>query len=327
MNKMWYPLKFKPILHIKLWGGLNLKKFCNKPIKGKKVGESWELSTIENNISIVKNGSLKGKTLTELLNLYPYEILGKNFVKYKEKFPLLIKFIDASENLSIQVHPNDSYAQLKHKQNGKNEMWYIVNAEKDSYIVAGFNRKLSKDEFLEHLKNNSIEKILNKIYVKKGDVIYIPAGTIHSIGKGIVLAEIQQASDITYRVYDYNRKDENGNLRPLHIEDAINVLDFDSINIQPITYEIKDEGSTKILRCPYFSVNLISCIIGSSYYYKNEDNNFKIIMIINGYGTIENEQFQKIEYAAGDTFLIPAAIEHFKINSKLKSDILEIFSE
>lgn len=322
-----YPLKFKPILFQKIWGGLNLKKFCNKPIKGKKIGESWELSTIEGYISVVKNGIYKGKTITDLINYYPIEILGYNYLKYKEHFPLLIKFIDAAENLSIQVHPDDNYAKQKNYQNGKSELWYIINAQQDSYIIAGFNTKITKEEFLYYLTTNNVELILNKIYVKRGDFIYIPAGTIHAIGKGIVLAEIQQSSDITYRVYDYNRKDNNGNLRPLHIEDAINVLNFNAINNQPIKYEPVQNMSVEILRSPYFYVNFINCLTESSFIYKNKEDKFKILIFTNGYGFLESENFDKIEYSAGDTFLIPAINKEFAITSKLKTDIIEVFLE
>jgi len=231
-----YPLKFKPILKEKIWGGNNLSQLLNKKKTGKKIGESWEISGVDNNISIVSNGFLKGNNLQEVIEIYMNELVGdKIYDIFGTEFPLLIKFIDAQEDLSIQVHPNNNQAKEKHNAFGKTEIWYVLHAEKEAKLISGFSKELTKDLLHKHLINNTLEETLNYEKVKTGDVFFIPSGRIHSIGKGIVVAEIQQTSDITYRLFDYNRL-ENGKLRELHTQDALDVIDFQRYNSYKTNY-------------------------------------------------------------------------------------------
>ena len=200
MTSKLYPLQFEPILKDRIWGGEKLKTVLNKPITSKITGESWELSTVEGDVSIVANGSLKGKTLTDIIEELPNEILGaKVYKRFGKQFPLLFKYLDAREDLSIQVHPNDKLAKERHNSFGKTEMWYIMQADADARIIVGFKENSSKEEYLENLNNNSLVSILDDVKVKQGDVFFLETGTVHAIGAGLVVAEIQQTSDITYR--------------------------------------------------------------------------------------------------------------------------------
>ncbi|MBN4082894.1 class I mannose-6-phosphate isomerase, partial [bacterium AH-315-A23] len=224
-----YPIKFEPILKDKIWGGEKLKTLFNKKSTRKDIGESWEVSDVNGNVSVVTNGDLKGKTLQEILRLYKDQLVGENVYKnFGDNFPLLIKFIDAKEALSIQVHPNDDLAKERHNSFGKTEMWYVMQAEDEGDLIVGFNKDSSKEEYVEHLENKKLLEILNQEKVKKGDVYFIPTGRIHAIGAGVLLAEIQQTSDITYRVYDWDRLDDEGNSRELHTELALDAIDYSS---------------------------------------------------------------------------------------------------
>jgi len=224
---MLYPLKFQPILKDKIWGGKKLKNLFNKAAETDKLGESWELSGYENDESVVTNGFLAGNNLAELIEIYMDELVGdKVYNQYGLSFPLLFKLIDANENLSIQVHPGDEVAAERHNSYGKTEMWYVVDADPDGKLIIGFTKDCTREEYLDALDNDKVEDLLQHVPVKKGDVFFIPAGLVHAIGKGVVVAEIQQSSDITYRIYDFKRVDEQGNERELHTEQALDVIDF-----------------------------------------------------------------------------------------------------
>ena len=226
---MLYPLKFSPILKDKIWGGTKLKSLFNKPAETDKLGESWELSGYEGDESVVTNGFLKGNNLTELIEIYMGELIGDTiFDEYGMSFPLLFKLIDANENLSIQVHPGDEVAAERHNSYGKTEMWYVVDADPGSELIIGFSEDCSRETYLDAMASDRVEDLLQKVPVKKGDVFFIPAGRVHAIGEGVVVAEIQQSSDITYRIYDYKRKDDNGNERELHTEQALDVINFEA---------------------------------------------------------------------------------------------------
>ena len=227
-----YPLKFEPILKQTLWGGDKIIPFkhLNSDLKG--VGESWEISGVEDNESVVANGPDKGLTLADMVRRYREELVGEaNYARFGNKFPLLIKFIDAKQDLSIQVHPADDLAKNVHNSMGKTEMWYVISAQEGAGLYSGFSKQITPDEYVERVENNTIMDVLQFHPVKSGDVFFLPAGRIHAIGKGIFIAEIQQTSDITYRIYDYNRKDANGKGRELHTALAKDAIDYKCILI------------------------------------------------------------------------------------------------
>ncbi|MDD4362521.1 MAG: class I mannose-6-phosphate isomerase, partial [Bacteroidales bacterium] len=223
----WYPLAFEPIMKKVLWGGSALAEFKQLDFDSRQIGESWEISAVKGSVSLLENGALKGKTLEELISLDPEGLLGsKVYERYGSDFPLLIKWIDTAADLSIQVHPDDAFARTQGLRFGKTELWYVVRAESEASLIAGFNKELSREEYLRRIAENSIEEVLLQHPVQAGDVFMIPPGRVHSIGKGILLAEIQQSSDITYRIYDFQRKDCRGRTRALHTELAAKCLDY-----------------------------------------------------------------------------------------------------
>lgn len=321
-----YPLKFKPILKEKIWGGQNLKSTLNKKLPpNKHVGESWEISGIENNISVVENGFLEGNDLNELIEIYMGDLVGdKIFEQFGLEFPLLIKFIDANDVLSIQVHPDDELAIQRHNSNGKTEMWYIISAQKDAELISGFNHEMDKDHYLHHLKNNEISEILNHEKVKSGDVFYIPAGRVHAIGAGIVLAEIQQTSDVTYRIYDWNRKDNNGNLRDLHTEEALDAIDFNAYDNYKTEYKSIKNISSKILTNKYFETSILEFDQDIEKNYNLLDS-FVIFICLEGKFEIRYYESEIITVEKGETILIPAVIEHLTLKPVVKSKLLEVY--
>lgn len=319
-----YPLKFKPILKEKIWGGNNLSQLLNKKKTGKKIGESWEISGVDNNISIVSNGFLKGNNLQEVIEIYMNELVGdKIYDIFGTEFPLLIKFIDAQEDLSIQVHPNNNQAKEKHNAFGKTEIWYVLHAEKEAKLISGFSKELTKDLLHKHLINNTLEETLNYEKVKTGDVFFIPSGRIHSIGKGIVVAEIQQTSNITYRLFDYNRL-ENGKLRELHTQDALDVIDFQRYNSYKTNYSPVLNQSVKLESCEFFTVNLLefNSLIEKDFQLLDS---FVIYLCIDGKIDIQTEGNEIVTIQTGDTVLIPASIRKLILNPSKTSKILEIY--
>lgn len=321
-----YPLKFKPILKEKIWGGQNLKSSLNKNIPAdKKIGESWELSGVENSVSVVENGFLAENELDDLIEIYMGDLVGDRvYDQFGISFPLLIKFIDANDVLSIQVHPDDELAKQRHNSNGKTEMWYIVNAKKDAELISGFNCEMDKNNYLNHLKNNELPKILNYEKVKAGDVYNIPAGRVHAIGAGIVLAEIQQTSDITYRIFDWNRKDDNGNYRELHTDEAIDAIDYKVYDNYKTEYKSVKNKTSQILSNKYFETNILDFnnTIEKNY---NQVDSFVIYMCLEGKFEIEYYKSEKITVEKGETVLIPAVIEHLILNPIIESKLIEIY--
>ena len=236
---MLYPVTFRPILKSVIWGGADICPFKGIEPLQDGIGESWELSHVEGNVSVVAEGSLAGKSLEELINTYGDKLLGKKVMdSFGTTFPLLIKFIDAKQDLSIQVHPDDELAMKRHQSMGKTEMWYIVDAEPDAKLIYGFKKEISRNEFERRITDNTLLDICNQVPVKKGDVFFIDSGTLHAIGKGILIAEIQQNSNTTYRVYDYGRVGKDGRPRELHVDKAIEVT-----KLQPISRDIKPLAS------------------------------------------------------------------------------------
>jgi mannose-6-phosphate isomerase len=315
-----YPLQFEPILKERIWGGTKLKTFLNKPITSNITGESWEISTVENDVSVVANGSLKGKSLNELINEFPEAVLGtKVYAQFGKQFPLLFKYLDAREDLSIQLHPNDELAKKRHNSFGKTEMWYVMQADTDARLIVGFKEKSSPEEYIKNLNNKTLLSILDTKKVKQGDVFMLDTGTIHAIGAGIVIAEIQQTSDITYRVYDFDRVDASGKTRELHIDLALEALNYEKIQSQRF-YSKTENVANEIVNCNYFTTNFIP-LDGNIEIHKNQTS-FTVYMCVEGDFklTFDNESYN---YEKGDTLLIPAAITDFQLSGK--ASILEIY--
>ncbi len=320
-NQLKYPIKFTPILKEKIWGGNQLNLLFNKSNKN-NIGESWEISDVDNNVSIVKNGFLKGKTLTQLIELFKEDLLGqKIYDKFGLKFPLLFKFIDAKEDLSVQLHPNDQLAKERHNSFGKTEMWYILNANKNANLILGFNKKIDSNQYQKHLLENTLSEILHIEKVKKGDSFFIETGLVHAIGAGVVLAEIQQTSDITYRIFDYNRPGLDGELRELHTELAIDAINFESIKAK-LAYKDEINSPVNLCKSNYFHTNKITISKGLIRDLSIIDS-FVVYMCIEGNGSIiindKPETFTK-----GDTLLIPALIKELEIKSN-SSTFLEVY--
>jgi len=315
-----YPLVFEPILQDRIWGGTKLKTDLGKNIPTQTTGESWELSTVQDNVSVVKQGEYAGKPLTDLLEQFPAEVLGtKVHEHFGTQFPLLFKFLDAKEDLSIQVHPNDELAKKRHNSFGKTEMWYVMQADEGSRIIVGFKEKSSPEEYLDKLKNKNLIDILNEQPVKKGDVYFLETGTIHAIGAGIVIAEIQQTSDITYRIYDWDRVDANGNGRQLHVEEALEAMNYNPTDTKKeYTKNINESNVT--VDCPYFTTNYFP-LQGSADITK-DGNSFTVYICTEGEYSIDAEG-ETYSFKKGDTVLIPAALKAFTLNGR--ATLLEIY--
>ncbi|MDD2312585.1 MAG: mannose-6-phosphate isomerase [Petrimonas sp.] len=323
MGKL-YPLKFKPILKERIWGGDKLKTYLNKELGDlKNVGESWEISALEGNETTVANGSLKGKTIRELIGEFGVRFLGKKpLIHFGESFPLLIKYIDASDDLSVQVHPDDSVAKRRHNSFGKTEMWYIMQTDEDANIINGFKSDTKKATYLERLEKGELLSLLAHQAVTKGDAVFIPAGRVHALGKGILLAEIQQSSDITYRIFDYNRKDAQGNYRELHTSQALNVIDFSRPKNNKSNYQLRKNVSNKVIHCDYFKTDMLLI--------ENEINRnyeklltFKIYMCVEGKVDLQ-VNVETTPLFMGETILIPSDIEEVKLISE-NAKVLEIY--
>src|SRR6056297_3067569 len=259
MNEMpLYPMKFEPLYKTKIWGGKKLKTILNKTDAPENAGESWEISAVQDNISILANGFLKGNNLQELIEIYMGDLVGpKVYDKFGNEFPLLVKFIDANDKLSVQVHPDDETARKRHNAYGKTELWYVVQADQGSKLISGFNQKISKEEFVARMNDNKILDVLNFVDVNAGDVFFIPAGRIHATGEGILFAEIQQTSDVTYRVYDWDRKNKDGNARELHTELARDVLDFSKTDRAAVHYQPKTNLPIRVVTSEYFVTDVL----------------------------------------------------------------------
>lgn len=318
-----YPLKFNPILKDKLWGGEKLGSVLDKPIGDSKIcGESWEISGVEGDISIVSEGDLKGKNLVELIVLFKGKLIGeKVYNRFGNKFPLLIKFIDANDDLSIQVHPDDELALKRHNSFGKTEMWYVVDAEKGATLISGFNKPTNKEEYLEIFNEGNLTDILNRVDVYRDEVFFLPAGRVHTIGKGLLIAEIQQTSDITYRIFDFDRVDADGNRRELHVEEAIDAIDYSFYDEYKTIYD-RASSDTEIGSSEYFITNrlLVNDSIERDY---SEFDSCIILMCLEGEGTLSYGDGY-ITYKLGDSILIPSTINMLTINSESKSKLLEV---
>lgn len=316
-----YPFKFDPILKEKVWGGNKLKNIFGKNANG-KIGESWEISGVEENVSKILNGPLKGRTLNWLLGNYKEKLVGEQVYKnFGDTFPLLFKFIDAQEDLSVQVHPDDSLAKERHNSFGKTEMWYILDVEKDGRIILGFNENTNQEKYLEALSKKQITNVLKSQRVKIGDAFILNPGTVHAIGAGVLLAEIQQTSDITYRIYDWDRPDTNGKMRQLHNDLAPDAIDF-SPSRTKLEYSEEIDTPSLIGTTVFFSVNKLDL---SKNYVRNleEIDSFTVYMCLEGTALIVTEDSSE-SICKGETILIPAQLPEIKFITNSAS-FLEVF--
>lgn len=321
-----YPLKFTPIYKDKIWGGNKIKSVLNKDFGSlPNCGESWELSGVEGNVSVVSNGYLGGNSLEELIEVYMGDLVGDNIYEtYGTEFPLLIKFIDANDDLSIQVHPDDEMAAERHNSYGKTEMWYVMQADKGAKLQSGFNQPVDQEKYLEKLEKVELTDILNFEEVTAGDVFFIPAGRVHAIGKGILLAEIQQTSDITYRIYDYDRRDDKGNTRELHTDLALDAIDYTLFPEYKSNYEVKANESVELASCQYFTTNVLELteVVDKDY---NKLDSFVIYICMEGELVVETEAGTEL-VQMGETILIPASIENVHLKPVTASaKLLEVY--
>ena len=326
MKNTLYPLKFKPILMDKIWGGTKLHTMFGKSIGNlPNIGESWEISGFDKHVSIVSNGFLKGNNLNELVEIYMHDLTGEHvYEMFGNEFPLLIKFIDSKEPLSIQVHPNDEIAAKNHNSFGKTEMWYVMNADKDAFLISGFNSKITQNEYIKAVEDDKLEMFLAKHFVSPGDVFFIPAGRVHAIGPGIILAEIQQTSDLTYRIYDFNRRDEHGNKRELHTELAKEAIDYQIPDSYRTEYELILNKSVEVVKSQYFVTSILEIdkSINRDYY---ELDSFIILICVEGVADIEYSGGKKENIKQGETVLIPAELSQIKLVPQKKVKLLEVY--
>lgn len=316
-----YPIKFTPILKEKIWGGQKLVQHFNKKGDG-NIGESWEISSVKGDFSVVKNGKLKNKTLPELIQNYKAALVGKKVYDFfGNDFPLLFKFIDAKQDLSVQLHPNDALAKKRHDSFGKTEMWYIMEAEKDARLILGFNKKMNEETYSKYLSENKITDILNSEKTKTGDAFFISTGTVHAIGAGVVLAEIQQTSDITYRIYDWNRPGIDGNLRELHTDLALQAIDYNKSTAK-LNYSEKENESNLICKSNYFETNAVY-ITNKIERDLSKIDSFVVYMCVNGEACVEVNGFSEI-IIKGETILIPAVFNTVNIKSNF-AKLLEVY--
>jgi mannose-6-phosphate isomerase len=323
MNDL-YPLKFKPIFKEKIWGGNKIKTVFGmdySPLPN--CGEAWVLSGHGEEISEVANGFLAENQLDELIEVYMGDLVGEAvYEKYGNKFPLLIKILNSSDWLSIQVHPDDKLAESRHNDLGKTEMWYIADAEPGAELISGFNREMTPELYLSNLNNGTLKEIMNYEKVQKGDVYYIPAGRVHALGPGLLLFEIQQTSDLTYRIYDFDRVDDKGNPRQLHTEQALDALDFTQHDTYRTDYKPSFNKTVPVVESTYFNTSLIHFGIPVVKDYSGIDS-FVILQCAEGKCTVEYDGGSE-SLQAGEVILIPAIMEKIQIVPLVETKILEV---
>ncbi|MDR0895922.1 MAG: class I mannose-6-phosphate isomerase [Prevotellaceae bacterium] len=309
-----YPLKFKPLLKQTLWGGSKIAVFKRLDETPDHVGESWEISAVENSESVVANGTDKGLTLTEMIGKYKGDLVGEtNYGRFGTKFPLLIKFIDARLDLSIQVHPDDELARKRHNSFGKNEMWYVIAADKGSRLISGFAEHITPKEYKERVHNGTFADVLQTCTIAAGDVFYVPAGRVHGIGAGSFVAEIQQTSDITYRIFDYNRRDTDGKSRELHTGLAVEAINFEDVQDDFRThYERIPNEPVALVECPYFTTSLYDMTEEICCDYSELDS-FVIFICVEGACQLKDDSGHLVSLRAGETILFPATTQEVTI--------------
>ncbi len=320
-----YPLKFHPLLRDKIWGGNRLRDMLGKDTRSDHCGESWEISAVQDNLSVVSNGFLAGNNLMDICEVYMGDLMGDHvYEQYGVEFPLLLKFIDATKKLSVQVHPNDELAVKRHHARGKTEMWYVIYAEKGARIITGFNKKIRRKEYLQHLENKTLGDILHFEEAFPDDVFYTPAGRVHAIGAGILLAEIQQTSDVTYRIYDWDRLDERGRSRELHTDLALDAIDYSKVACGKTAWEKNLNRTNPLLDRPYFTTGLV-------YFSQPIEKDFNFIdsfvayMCVSGGFTIQCNGSKQTRVEQGETVLVPAVLKNIRLIPHATSETLEIY--
>jgi mannose-6-phosphate isomerase len=321
---MLYPFKFEPILKKIIWGGDEICRFKNLSPQRRNIGESWEISHVKDNVSVVANGNLKGKSLGELIETYGERLLGKKTIEsFGTTFPLLIKFIDARDALSIQVHPDDDLARKRHNSFGKTEMWYVIKAAPGAYLYSGFSQPFTPGQYLKSLEDDTFINYLQKHEVKSGDVFFLPAGRVHAIGAGCFIAEIQQTSNITYRIYDYNRKDAQGNPRELHTELAEDAIDYNLYSDYKSAYTPKSGEIQTLVSCRHFTTRLIEAAQGEIIRIFDSNDSFSIYICVEGKALLTDSANGLTEIRQGETILFPSENPVTKIQFEETGKILK----
>lgn len=312
------PIKFEPLLKQTIWGGDKITKFKRLSTDEAQVGESWEVSGVSGSESVIACGPMKGSTLTDAVKVMQDELVGTdNYRRFGNTFPLLIKFIDAHQDLSIQVHPDDEKAQQRGMKNGKTEMWYIMDSEPYAKLRSGLKMKITPEEYKSMVENDTICDALAEYHVRSGDCFFIPAGRIHSIGAGCFLAEIQQTSDATYRIYDFKRKDKDGNYRELHTRQASECIDYTVEQDYRTDYVPMREQGVSLVRCPYFNTAVYDLTEPMTLDYSELDS-FVILIGIKGEAEITDNEGNKTTLSEGETILIPATTKSLSVSGTIK---------
>ncbi|SEO71567.1 mannose-6-phosphate isomerase, type 1 [Mucilaginibacter gossypiicola] len=322
-----YPLKFKTIYKDKIWGGQKIKTYLHKDFGAlPNCGETWEISGVKSDVSVVASGALEGESLADLLEQYKDELVGKKvYDHFGNIFPLLVKFIDANDDLSVQVHPDDKLAKERHNSFGKTEMWYIIEADKGSTLITGFNQEMTEQKYVDALNSGHIMDILNREEAVADDVFFLPAGRVHTIGKGLLIAEIQQTSDITYRIYDFDRVDDKGNKRELHTEEALAAIDYKHYSEYKTLYEPKENETVKLVTCPYFTTNVLDFDESTSKDYSALDSFVIHVCVEGGYTVKYNNEAYAVKM--GECILLPKSIDKIELETTGGFKILESYIE
>jgi mannose-6-phosphate isomerase len=323
---MLYPLTFTPLFKDKIWGGHKVKSILGKDYSPlPNCGETWEISGVPGNVSVVREGALVGESLQAILEKYKEQLVGRHvYERYGNEFPLLVKFLDANDDLSIQVHPNDVLARTRHNSFGKTEMWYILQADEGATLNSGFNRAVTKEEYIQAVAENTLPNILNIEPAQPGDVFFLPAGRVHYIGKGLLLAEIQQTSDITYRIYDFDRRDDKGQLRELHTEQAVDAIDYHYYGEYKTRYERTLNRSVEAVRSDYFVTNVLHFDQETLHDYTHLDS-FVILVCVEGSLTLHTTGGYSGTLRMGECVLIPASVPSVTLIPNGKAAVLESY--
>ncbi len=321
-----YPLKFKPILKSTIWGGEKIALFKHIEKAPTSVGESWEVSDVPGNESVVAEGALAGQNLSQLTAKYKEALVGKsNYERFGDKFPLLIKFIDANDDLSIQVHPDDKLARERHNSMGKTEMWYVIdNCNGKAKLRSGLSKQLTPEQYENMVNNNTICDALAEYSVQPGDVFFLPAGRIHSIGAGCFIAEIQQTSDVTYRIYDFDRRDKDGNARELHTEQAKAAIDYTVSDDYRTAYEARVDEGVELVACDYFTTSVYDLTESMTLDYSELDS-FVILICVEGRCSLVDNEENRVTLEAGETVLLPASLKDVTVYPEAGVKFLETY--
>ncbi|MDF3079185.1 MAG: mannose-6-phosphate isomerase [Sphingobacteriaceae bacterium] len=324
---MLYPLKFRTIFKDKIWGGEKIKTYLGKNFSPlPNCGETWEISGVKSDVSIIADGELAGQSLASVLENRKGELVGNTvYSRFGNEFPLLVKFIDANDDLSIQVHPDDRLAKERHNSFGKTEMWYVIQADPGSTLITGFNQKVDEQVYLDKLNGGKLTDILNQEQVQAGDIYFLPAGRVHTIGKGLLIAEIQQTSDITYRIYDFDRVDDKGKARELHTEEALAALDYEVYPDYKTQYSKTKNEVAEAVRCDYFTTNVLDFTGSTSRDYSAFDSFIIHVCVSGSYTLIANGTTTEVKI--GDCVLLPATIKNVELDTTSGFKILESYIE